>query len=54
MRFCEHEEVIRKLLKERGTCPDIDFAVRVFKHYLTLAYCGLSESETVANILVHH
>lgn len=51
--FCKNESEIRKLLTEKSRVEDIDFSIRVFKHYLTLASCGLSDSRNlVANILV--
>ena len=50
--FCENEAAIRKLLQAKGKNVDIDFSIRTFKHYLTLAYCGLSVKGLVANILV--
>jgi cyclopropane-fatty-acyl-phospholipid synthase len=50
--FCEKEADIRQLLKAKGQCTDIDFAIRVFKHYLMLAHCGLSVGGIVANVLV--
>ena len=54
-RFCEREGAIRELLRDRSTCRDVDFAVRVFKHYLVLCYCGLSEEGIfVGNILAEH
>ena len=53
--FCKNEEGIKKLLKEKSKVEDIDFSVRVFKHYLMLARCGLSdELGLVANILVRN
>lgn len=50
-RFCAREDEIRKLLREKSRCKDVDFAVRVFKHYLILAYCGMYERGLVSNIL---
>ena len=51
--FCMNENMIRSLLKEKGQVEDIDFAVRVFKHYLVLVHCGLSGNYSlVANILL--
>lgn len=51
--FCKNEDGIRKLLAEKSKVEDIDFSIRVFKHYLMLAHCGLSnKSSIVANILV--
>lgn len=53
--FCKNEEAIRKLLAKKSNVEDIDFSIRVFKHYLMLAYCGLSKkSSIVANILVRN
>ena len=51
--FCDNEEKIRKLLREKSVCKDIEYSIRVFKHYLTLANCGLSHSGLVSNILVY-
>ncbi|MFA6048165.1 MAG: class I SAM-dependent methyltransferase [Parcubacteria group bacterium] len=53
-KFCAHETEIRKLLKEKGRCQDIDFAIRVFKHYLVLSYCGLYEKGLVCNVLARN
>lgn len=51
--FCANEAGIRKLLADKSKVKDIDFSIRVFKHYLMLAYCGLSnETSVVANVLV--
>lgn len=51
--FCKNEYAIRKLLIEKSKVKDIDFSIRIFKHYLMLAYCGLSnKSSIVANVLV--
>src|SRR5438552_2184659 len=51
--FCKNEEGIRKLLAEKGKVSHVDFSIRVFKHYLMLSYCGLSQkSSLVANVLV--
>lgn len=52
-RFCTNEKEIRNLLKEKSKTEDIDYAIKIFKHYLTLASCGLSDNHgLVANILV--
>ena len=52
-RFCRNEGAIRKLLAEKSSVKDIDFAVRMFKHYLVLAQCGLSDNlGLVANIML--
>ncbi len=51
-KFCQHELEIRKLLKNKSKCKDIDFAIRVFKHYLILSYCGLTVNGLVCNVLV--
>lgn len=52
-KFCENEAAIRTLLETKGKVKDIDQAVRIFKHYLMLSYCGLSsEFSVIANILV--
>lgn len=37
--FCQNEDKIRKLLTEKGKVKDVDFAVRIFKHYLVSVYC---------------
>jgi cyclopropane-fatty-acyl-phospholipid synthase len=50
--FCQNEGKIRTLLTEKGKCKDVDRAIRIFKHYLILAYCGMAESGVVANIQV--
>lgn len=51
--FCDNETAIRTLMKEKSKLNNIDFSIRVFKHYLTLAYCGLYEPNgLVCNILV--
>ena len=51
--FCKNEDGIRKLLAEKSKVDDIDFAIRIFKHYLMLSYCGLYEPNgLVANVLV--
>lgn len=51
--FCRNENQIRKLLKEKGTVDNIDYSVKVFKHYLMLSHCGLSDNfGLVSNILV--
>jgi cyclopropane-fatty-acyl-phospholipid synthase len=51
--FCANENEIRKLLKEKGACKDVEYAIRIFKHYLTLAYCGhTQEGALVSNIVV--
>jgi len=51
--FCKNEGGIRKLLAEKSKVKDIDFSIRVFKHYLTLAHCGLSNKfSLVVNVLV--
>ena len=49
--FCKNEDKIRKLLKENGKVKDIDFAIRIFKHYLVLCICGLTINGFVANVL---
>lgn len=51
-QFCRNEKKIRKLLEEKSSCSDIDFAIRIFKHYLILANCGLTVNGLVCNILV--
>lgn len=51
--FCMNENKLRSLLKEKGRVENIDFAIRVFKHYLVLVHCGLSGNYSlVANILL--
>lgn len=50
--FCEHEKEIRKLLKSRGKCKDVDFAIRMFKHYLMLSWNGLTVNGLVCNVLM--
>ncbi len=50
--FCRNEDSIRKLLKEKGKYKNVEFSIRVFKHYLMLAYCGLTEAGYVGNVLV--
>jgi len=51
--FCQNEAAIRKLLAEKSKVKDVDFSIRIFKHYLTLAHCGLSNKfSLVSNILV--
>ena len=51
--FCKNEDGIRRLLTEKSRVKDVDFSIRVFKHYLMLAYCGLSDGfGLVANVLV--
>ena len=53
--FCTNADKIKKLLKEKSKCEDVEYAIRIFKHYLTLAYCGLSNSSgTVSNVLVYN
>lgn len=52
-KFCKNEDAIRKLLVEKSKVEDVDFSIRVFKHYLMLSSCGLSDDlGLVANILV--
>jgi len=50
-RYCRNEHKIRALL-EKSRCGDVDFAVRVFKHYLVLASAGLTVRGGVWNILL--
>ena len=52
--FLKNEKDIRKLLESKGKIKDVDFAVRVFKHYLVSVYCGLYEDELVSNILAYN
>jgi len=52
--FSENEDEIRKLLIEKSKCKDVEYAIRVFKHYLTLANCGLTESGVVSNVLIYN
>lgn len=37
--FCKNEKEIRKLLEEKSKVRDVDYAIRVYKHYFTSAYC---------------
>ena len=50
-RYCRNELKIRALLEE-SRCGDVDFAVRVFKHYLVLASAGLTVRGGVWNLLL--
>lgn len=50
--FCKAEKKIRKLLKEKSRCKDVDYAIRVFKHYLVLASAGLTMHKNIRNILL--
>jgi cyclopropane-fatty-acyl-phospholipid synthase len=50
-RYCRNEKQIRALL-EKSSCGDVDFAVRVFKHYLVLASAGLTVRGGVWNLLL--
>lgn len=51
--FCKNEAGIRALLEKKSKVKDVDFSIRIFKHYLTLAYCGLYEPNgLVVNVLV--
>lgn len=50
-RFCKNEDKIRALL-EKSKCGDVDFAIRVFKHYLVLASAGLTVNGGVWNMLI--
>lgn len=52
--FRKNEKSIRKLLEEKGKVKDVEFAIRVFKHYLASAYCWLHEQELVVNILAYN
>ncbi len=52
--FCNNEDNIRTLLREKSTVKDIEFAIKMFKHYLMLAYCGLAEDQILANILLRN
>jgi len=51
-KFCKNQDKIRKLLEQKSKCQDIDYAIRIFKHYLVLASCGLSIHNNVFNIAV--
>lgn len=52
--FCNNEDKIKQLLIEKSKCKDAEYSVRIFKHYLTLAYCSLLNSEVVSNVLVYN
>lgn len=52
--FCKNEDKIRKLLREKSKCKDINFGIKVFKHYLMLAYCGMTEMGYVGNVLAYN
>jgi len=52
--FLKNEKKIRKLFKEKSKVKDIDYVIRIFKHYLILAYCGLTVSGFVSNIEAHN
>ncbi len=53
-QFCKHEEQIRNLLAQKSKVKDLDYSIRIFKHYLTLTYCGLTDARGfVSNILVY-
>ncbi|EKE28937.1 MAG: hypothetical protein ACD_2C00263G0003 [uncultured bacterium (gcode 4)] len=52
--FCRKEKEIRKLLKEKSKVKDIDYAIRVYKHYLVSCYCWLYENWLVCNILAYN
>ena len=52
--FCKHEDEIRLLLKNKSKCEDVEYAIRVFKHYLMLASCGLTVGGVVGNILAYN
>jgi cyclopropane fatty-acyl-phospholipid synthase-like methyltransferase len=54
INFCKNEDAIRKLFKEKSKIKDIDFAIRVFKHYLVSVYCWLYEDELVVNVLAYN
>ncbi len=49
--FCKNESKIKKLLKEKGKVKNVDYATRIFKHYLMLASTGLAVKGYVYNIL---
>jgi cyclopropane-fatty-acyl-phospholipid synthase len=53
-KFCKNEKEIRALLIKSGKCKDVDFAIRIFKHYLTLANCGLIQNGLVVNVLAYN
>lgn len=38
--FCKEEKNIRHLLKTKGKCEDVDYAIRTFKHYLVMCSIG--------------
>jgi len=50
--FCDNEEKIRNLLKNKSKVKNIDWAIRLFKHYLMLAEDGLTVDGLVSNFLV--
>ncbi|MBU1683932.1 class I SAM-dependent methyltransferase [Patescibacteria group bacterium] len=52
-KFCENEKNIRNLLEKKGKCGDVDYSIRVFKHYLVLSSCGLTVAGVMANILAY-
>jgi cyclopropane-fatty-acyl-phospholipid synthase len=52
--FCANDKKIRELLTEKSKSTNIEFSIRTFKHYLMLAYCGLSERGLVSNILLRN
>jgi cyclopropane-fatty-acyl-phospholipid synthase len=51
--FCKNQKKIETLLKKKSKCKDVDFSIRVFKHYLTLVGSALHFSQTrVCNFLL--
>ncbi len=50
--FCKAEPQIRDLLKKSSKVKDVDFAVRIFKHYLAIASASLTLSGFVGHTLV--
>tara|TARA_Y100000310_G_scaffold91953_1_gene89487 strand:+ start:3403 stop:4638 length:1236 start_codon:yes stop_codon:yes gene_type:complete len=52
--FCKNQNKIKKLLQKKGRCKDPDYAIRIFKHYLTLSESALTNSGLVSNILVYN
>jgi len=53
-KFCENEKNIRNLLEKNGKCKDINYSIRVFKHYLVFCSCGLTVNGVISNILTHN
>lgn len=49
--FCKNEKKIRKLFKQKSKCKDIDYAIRIFKHYLVVASASHAVRSYVYNVL---